>query len=315
MRTPEVSVVLPTWNRLPLLRKAVDSVLAQTHRDFELVIVDDGSTDGTRDYLAAVGDSRVRPIWLEHRGDLTSARSAGLRHVHGEWVAFLDSDDLWLPEKLALQLQRLAAHPTCRWSYTGYLLVDADERPLSERSALLGPPLSGYILEPLLRFEVAVAVQAMLVQRSLIDEIGGFDEMIPIRSDYDFALRLAARSEVCSLPENLTWIREHAGRTTARLRHVDLYADQERVFRKAARAAANHRIRTLCLRQCATQLVGQASALSREGSHRAALAALLRAMRFAPLSRTLWGTAAGCAARTLGWRGSHANRHRTEEQF
>lgn len=72
---------------MPLLRKAVDSVLAQTFGDFELVVVDDGSSDNTRDYLEAIEDPRVRPIWLEHRGDLTSARSAGLRHVRGEWVA------------------------------------------------------------------------------------------------------------------------------------------------------------------------------------------------------------------------------------
>jgi len=299
---PEVSIILPTYNRLPLLRKAVDSVLAQTYRDFELVVVDDGSTDGTRDYLAAIEDPRVRPIWLEHRGDLTLARSAGLRHVHGEWVAFLDSDDLWLPEKLALQLQRLAAHPTCRWSYTGYSLVDADERPLPERSAVLGRPISGHILEPLLRFEVAVSVVAMLVQRSLIDEIGGFDEMIPIRSDYDFALRLAACSEVCALPENLVLVREHAERTTAHLRHLDLYADQERTFRKAAAAATNHRIRALCLRQCAAQLAGQASALSQEGSHRAAFVAIVRAARTGLFNRVLLRTAAGCAARAVGWK-------------
>lgn len=299
---PEVSIVLPTYNRLPLLRKAIDSVLAQTFGDFELIVVDDGSTDATRDYLEAIGDARVRSVWLAHHGDLTSARSAGLRHARGRWIAFLDSDDLWLPEKLALQLQRLAAHLTCRWSYTGYLLVDADEKPLPGRSAVPGAPVSGHILEPLLRFEVAVAVQAMLVQRSLIDEIGGFDEMIPIRSDYDFALRLAARSEVCALSENLTWIREHAGRTTRRLRQVDLYADQERVFRKAAAAAADHKIRALCLRQCATQLAGQASALSREGLHRAAFAALARAARLAPLNRSLGRTAARCAARAAGWK-------------
>ncbi|MGH8214750.1 MAG: glycosyltransferase family 2 protein [Rhodanobacteraceae bacterium] len=302
MRTPEVSIILPTWNRLPLLRKAVASVLAQTYRDFELIVADDGSTDGTRNYLEAIADPRVRPIWLEHRGDLTSARSAGLRHVHGEWVAFLDSDDLWLPEKLALQRQRLAENPSCRWSYTGYLLVDADERPLPERSRLLRRPVSGHILEPLLKFEVAVAVQAMLVQHSLIDEIGGFDEMIPIRSDYDFALRLAARSEVCALPENLTWVREHAGRTTAHLRHVDLYVHQERIFRKAAAAATNAGIRSLCLRQCGTQLAGQAGALSREGSHRAALGALVRAARVAPFSKALWRAAAGCTARAVGWK-------------
>ena len=301
MRTPEVSIILPTWNRLPLLRKAVDSALAQTHRDFELVVVDDGSTDGTRDYLEAIDDSRVRSVWLEHRGDLTSARSAGLRHVRGEWVAFLDSDDLWLPEKLASQRQRLAAHPTCRWSYTGYSLIDVDERPLPERSALLGRPVSGHILEPLLRFTVAVAVPAMLVQRSLIDEIGGFDETLPIRSDYDFALRLAACSEACALPENLLLVREHPGRTTAHLRLVDLYVDQERVFNKAAAAATNRRVRALCLRQRAAQLAGKASALSLEGSHRAAFAALTRAAREAPFNKAFWRTAAGCAARAAGW--------------
>ena len=302
MGTPEVSIVLSTYNRLPLLHRAVDSVIAQTFRDWELIVVDDGSTDATCGYLEAIEDARVRPVWIPHQGNLTSARSAGLRHTRGAWVAFLDSDDLWLPEKLALQLQRLAAHPTCRWSYTGYLLVDADENPLPERSAVLGPPVSGYILEPLLRFEVAVAVQAMLVQRSLVDEIGGFDETFPIRSDYDFALRLAARSEVCALPESLTWVREHAGRTTSHLRHAELYACQERIFRKAAAAATDARIRALCLRQCATQLARQANALSREGSHRAAFATLARAARLAPLHKSPWRAAARCAARVVGWK-------------
>lgn len=302
MRTPEVSIILPTWNRLPLLRRAVDSVLAQTHRDFELVIADDGSSDGTRDYLEAVGDPRVRPIWLEHRGDLTSARSAGLRHARGEWVAFLDSDDLWLPEKLALQLQRLAAHPRCRWSYTGYSLIDVDGRPLPERSSLLRQPVSGYVLEPMLKFEIAASIVTLLVRRSLIDEIGGFDEAIPIRSDFDFTLRLAACSEVCALPENLALVREHAGRTTAHLRQVDLYRDNERVFRKAAGEATNRRIRALCRHQSGVQLIGQARALSREGMHLAAFATLVRALRAGFLDGMLWRMAAGCAARAAGWK-------------
>lgn len=297
MRSPLVSVVLPTWNRLPLLRKAVASVLAQTHRDFELIVADDGSTDGTRDYLEALEDSRVRPLWLEHRGDLTSARSAGLRRARGEWVAFLDSDDLWLPGKLALQLERLAAHASCGWSYTGYSLVDAGEGPLPGRSNRLPRPVSGCILEPMLRFQVAASIVTILVARSLIEEVGGFDENIPTRSDFDFALRLAARSEACALPERLVLVREHAGRTTARLRLVDLYADGERVFRKAAAAAADPAIRALCLRQCALQLAGQAGALSRAGSHRAALAALMRAARAAPFTTAPWRSAAGCVVR------------------
>ncbi|HET9820069.1 MAG TPA: glycosyltransferase family 2 protein [Rhodanobacteraceae bacterium] len=301
MRAPKVSVIIPTWNRLPLLRKAVDSVLAQTCRDFELVVADDGSTDGTRDYLEAIDDPRVRPIWLEHHG-LTSARSAALRHVRGEWVAFLDSDDLWLPEKLALQLNRLATHATCRWSCTGYSFVDADERPLPERSSLLHRPVSGHILESILKFEVVPSIVTTIVQRSLIQEIGGFDEGISICADFDFMLRLAARSEICALPESLVLVREHAGRTTAQLRLVDVYVDQERIFRKAAAAATNRRIRTLCLRQCAVQLAEQAGAQSREGSHLAAFATLARSVRAGFCNGILWRVAAGCAARATGWK-------------
>jgi glycosyltransferase involved in cell wall biosynthesis len=301
MGTPEVSIVLPTYNRLPLLRKAVASVIGQTFSDWELIVVVDGSTDDTREYLEAIEDPRVRPIWLENRG-VTSARNAGLRLARGEWVAFHDSDDLWLPEKLEWQLRRVAAQPTCRWSYTRYSFIDTNGTPLPERSNLLPLPVSGHILEPLLRFEVSTAVPTMLVQRSLIEEIGGFDATMLFLSDYDFILRLAARSEVCALSETLALVREHPGRTTARLRPADLHADQEHSFRKAAAAATNRRIRALCLRQCAAQLVGKASALSREGSNRAALAALVQAARFAPLNKALWRTAAGCAARAGGWK-------------
>ena len=301
MGMPEVSIVLPTYNRLPLLRRAVASVIAQTFRDWELIVVDDGSTDATRDYLEAIGDARVRPIWLEHCG-ITSARNAGLRLARGEWVAFHDSDDLWLPEKLEWQLQRVTAHPACRWSYTRYSFIDTNGTPLPERSNLLPLPVSGHILEPLLRFEVSTAVPTMLVQHSLIEEIGGFDAKMLFLSDYDFILRLAACSEVYALSETLTLVREHPGRTTSRLRPADLHADQARSFRKAAAAATNAGIRALCLRQCAMQLAGQANALSREGSHRAAFATLARAARTAPLHKSPWRAAARCAARVVGWR-------------
>jgi len=313
VRMPEVSVILPTWNRLPLLREAVASVIAQTFCDWELIVVVDGSTDDTREYLEAIDDPRVRPLSLEHRG-ITSARSSGLRLARGKWVAFLDSDDLWLPGKLELQLRRVTAQPTCRWSYTGYSLIDTEGAPLPERSALLPRPVSGCILEPVLRFKVSTPVQTMLAQRSLIEEIGGFDAAIPFLSDYDFALRLAACSEACALPETLTLIREHAGRASSHLRDADLYADQEHSFRKAAAAATNRRIRALCLRQCAAQLAGKASALSREGSNRAALAALVQAARFSPLNKALWRTAAGCAARAVGWKGRYADRRRVEQE-
>jgi hypothetical protein len=152
----------------------------------------------------------------------------------------------------------------------------------------------------MLRFKVSTPVQTMLVQRSLIDEIGGFDAAIPFLSDYDFALRLAARGEACALPESLTLIREHAARASSNLRDADLYADQEQSFRKAAAAATNRKLRVLCLGQCAVQLARQASALSREGLHTAALAALARAIRITPFKKTIWRTAVGCMVRAMG---------------
>ncbi len=297
--TPMVSVVVPTYGRLPLLREAIASVVRQTFGDWELIVADDGSTDGTHEYLETIDDPRVRPIRLEH-GGITSARSAGLAHARGKWVAFLDSDDLWLPGKLALQLRRLAARPTCQWSYTGYSLIDTKGAPLPERSKLLPRPVSGNILEPVLRFEISTPVQTMLARRSLIEEIGGFDQTIPFLSDYDFAVRLAARSEACALPEILTLIREHAGRASSNLRDADLYADQEHSFRKAASAATSRKLRVLCLRQCAVQLARQAAALSREGSHGAAFAALARAVGVTPFRRAIWRAAAGCVVRALG---------------
>jgi glycosyltransferase involved in cell wall biosynthesis len=266
MTPPAVSIILPTFDRAALLREAVASVLAQTFDDWELIVVDDGSTDDTRACLEReLDDGRVRPLFLEHRGDLTRGRVEGLRVARGEWVAFLDSDDLWLPDKLALQLRRLADAPRCGWSHTGYRLIDAGGRFLPARASAAYHPYSGWILEPLLTFAATASIPTMLVRRALLDEIGGFDETLAIRSDYDLALRLAARSEACAVPEALTLVREHAGRTTARLRHAALFEENARVFEKAAASATSAAIRACCERQRAVQLAAMAGALSREG--------------------------------------------------
>ncbi len=105
-----VSVIIPTYNRAALVAEAVASVLAQTWRDFEVLVVDDGSTDGTIEALAPYA-SRLRLLRRESRGGVSAARNTGIKAARGEWLAFLDSDDLWLPEKLSRQMAYLAAHP------------------------------------------------------------------------------------------------------------------------------------------------------------------------------------------------------------
>jgi glycosyltransferase involved in cell wall biosynthesis len=108
-RLPVVSVIVPTYQRRESVQRAVRSVLAQTFRDFELIVVDDGSRDGTRASLAALGDS-ITYIWQENRG-VSAARNAGLERARGELVAFLDSDDRWLPEHLTVMVALLRRHP------------------------------------------------------------------------------------------------------------------------------------------------------------------------------------------------------------
>ena len=105
-REPLVSIVVPTYNRLAYLRQAVQSVFDQTYRQWELIVVDDGSTDGTAAYVASLG-GRVRALTLPRRGGAARARNAGVGAARGAYVAFLDSDDLWLPEKLAIQMAGL----------------------------------------------------------------------------------------------------------------------------------------------------------------------------------------------------------------
>ena len=107
---PRVSVIIPTYNRAHLIRQALESALAQTCRDFEIIVADDGSTDHTAEVVAQFG-SAVTYIPLPHRDQPAATRNGGLRVARGEFVAFLDSDDLFFPNKLALQIAALEAHP------------------------------------------------------------------------------------------------------------------------------------------------------------------------------------------------------------
>jgi GT2 family glycosyltransferase len=301
-RAPVVSVIVPTYNRDALLREAIASVMAQTFTDWELIVADDGSTDGTRTYLESLRDPRVRPLFLEHRGTPTHPRIAALEAVRGQWVAFIDSDDLWLPDKLARQLSEVAEHPRCRWSYTGYRIVNGQGAAIAPRPPTPFLARSGWILEDLLTYTVSASIVTVLVQRSLLAEVGGFDDTLDFRSDFDLALRLAARSEAWAVAETLAVVRDHPGRSTSQQPPAELFRSNARVFRKASASAPNRRIKAVCIRQCASQLAEMARRLSLEGEHRAAFAGIAGALRESPLSPALWRAGAGSVARALGWR-------------
>ena len=187
---PLVSVVIPTFNRAWCLREAVDSVLSQEVGDFELIVVDDGSTDDTPQLLEGYGDA-IRVLRRENRG-VSAARNAGIAAARGELIAFLDSDDIWLPGKLRRQVEFFTSHPEALICQTEELWVRNGRRVNPGRRHR---KRDGMIFAPSLDL-CLVSPSAVMVRRELFDRVGLFDESLPACEDYDLWLRVSCRFPV-----------------------------------------------------------------------------------------------------------------------
>jgi glycosyltransferase involved in cell wall biosynthesis len=212
---PVVSIILPTFGRLQYLRPTVACVYRQSLQDWELIVADDGSDGETRAYLRTLeADSRVRLLWLTHTGIPAVVRNAALRAARGEYVAFLDSDDLWASEKLSRQVATLRSRPTCGWCYTAVSHIDGSGQPLTE--PVFGPwaPCDGAVFERLVTGPVVIRTPSVLAARELVVGAGGFDETIRSGEDYDLWLRLALASDVALLDEPLVQVRRHEANLT-----------------------------------------------------------------------------------------------------
>lgn len=195
---PTVSVVIPFHNRASSLREAVDSVLTQTFRDFELILVDDASSDDSLRIARALRDDRIRIVVQKTNQGASAARNAGMAAARADWVAFQDSDDLWLPEKLALQMARLTAPGADHVAaYCGMLIEDLTD-PAKPPRYLPDPAISpreGDILDSLLGRSF-ISTQTLIVRRDLALQVGGFDPDMPALVDWEFMIRLAQRGTV-----------------------------------------------------------------------------------------------------------------------
>ena len=183
---PKVSVILPSYNGARFVRKAIDSVLAQTYGDYEVIVVDDGSTDNTYEVLASYA-STIHYIRQENQ-ERAVARNNGVAASKGEYIAFLDSDDLLLPHKLAAQVAVLDAQPSVGLVASGYQYIDSDGAILREERPWLGNPQIS--LETLLFYGLTV-IHAVLMRRSWFDMIGGFDPRFSGPEDIDLWFRLS----------------------------------------------------------------------------------------------------------------------------
>jgi len=241
---PLVSVVIPTYNRAALLAQAIDSVLAQTFADYEVIVVDDGSTDRTAAVVEAVADRRVSLISLPHSGLPARVRNAGIKRARGRYIAFLDSDDLWDPSKLDEQLAALAARPDCRWCHTGGRCIDEAGAP-HPRWPMPRLASEGWIAEPLLRRRAGVNSSSVLVDGALLRDVGGFDETFVWGEDYDLWVRLALRSPIACVRDPRVQRRIHA------IQFVGSGWEQPvlRTLAKTARSAPTWRLRALSARE------------------------------------------------------------------
>ena len=202
-----ISVVIPTYNRSHTIMRAINSVLSQTYPAFEIIVVDDGSTDGTKELLQAHGfckkDTKEleKKYLIQENGGVSSARNLGVKNAKGDFIAFLDSDDAWSEKKLERQLvvlkqnlfkQRII-HTDEIWIRNG---VRVNQHKKHEKSG-------GNIFEKCLAL-CCISPSSAMLHRSLFDEYGYFDETMPVCEDYDMWLRLAAFEKVLFVPEFLT---------------------------------------------------------------------------------------------------------------
>jgi len=187
---PLASVIIPTFNRRALVAEAIAAALAQEEADFELIVVDDGSTDGTEAALAPIRD-QLRFLSQTNRG-VSAARNTGARVARGEWLAFLDSDDIWLPDKLCAQMAFVREHPETRICQTGEIWIRNGVRvnPCNHHRK----PDGDVFLPSLQR--CLVSPSAVMIRRDLFEAAGGFDESLPACEDYDLWLRLAWQTPV-----------------------------------------------------------------------------------------------------------------------
>ena len=195
---PRVSVVLPTRDRAATLGRSLASVLGQTFDDLELIVVDDGSTDGTVELLDAVDDERLLRVRLEGRNGPAVARNAGLRQAAGSLVAFQDSDDEWSPTKLAAQVARLDAAGDGLGGVGGAYRVEAPGPTTTVRSRALE---AGRDYERDLLEGPCCITPVWLLRRAVVEQVGGFDEGLPCLEDWDLMLRISAVVPLAAVPE------------------------------------------------------------------------------------------------------------------
>lgn len=277
---PAVSVVIPAYNAAWCVRKAIDSVLAQGWRDFELIVVNDGSLDDTLAVLQSYGDAIH--IVDQPNGGMSNARNAGIRTARGEFLAFLDADDWWLPGKLGRQVALLRERPEVGFCSCAARVEDLQGKVVN----LWGcPQWEGSFLVHLFgsSADVPGSCSAVLARRALVQQAGAFDETLRGAEDPDLWIRLAAISGYACLPEPMVIVLRRPGSVS---RNLQAMRDSTLRMMRKNRPLLPSEFQGRYWRSCVAGVHGDyAKWRYREGQRTAALREVLQMLALAPVAR------------------------------
>lgn len=222
---PLITVIIPTYNRAHLIGRAIQSVLNQTYKDFEIIVVDDGSSDNTKQAVKSFNDKRIKYLRLkENSGSSAAPGNTAIKIASGKYVAFLDSDDEWLPESLEKKLKCFEGNIGV--VYSGFIRRN-DEKKMEYT---IIPTKRGNIYRDELRKDYVSSTSAVMVRRECFDKVGLFDETLPARQDYDMWLRLSKHYLFNYVPDPLVII--HIGRQDTIDRNILAQKEGERRIRE-----------------------------------------------------------------------------------
>jgi glycosyltransferase involved in cell wall biosynthesis len=312
--SPRVSVIIVTYNYGHFLGEAMQSVLDQTFQDWEVIVVDDGSTDNTREVVEAFGDPRIHYVYQENQGN-PAARNTALRLVKGEYIAFLDADDVWFPEKLQKQVAQLdGLAPTVGLVYGDVYLFNHDDGAIIGRFLQGRRPPTGRVFGQLLEPDGwFISDTASLIRREVFDRIGLYDQNLLTYEDWEMWVRIASAYEVEALDEPLARCRRHGSNLGKRVEEMYRYglAARRKVM---ASYSLNPQERRVLKRNLAQHEYTYGTGLLQLGRRREAWKAFFRSVRLRPdrretyvhlglplLSPRLYNLLSGSYSTVKGW--------------
>ncbi len=230
---PTISVVIPAYNAERTILETITSVQHQSFSDFELIVINDGSTDRTLELLQGIKDERLK-IFCYENGGISTARNRGILQATGEFIAFLDADDLWAPDKLELQLAALQQHPEAGVAYSWTYFMDEKEgdRSFYPFDQVL---FEGNVYAILLVYNFITSGSNILVRRQAVESVGGFDPKCAGAADWDYWIRLAAKWSFVIVPKFQVFYRRSSGSMSTKVENMKKAALV--VFEKAFQTA------------------------------------------------------------------------------